>query len=98
MAQFTKFVQPGAVRIAAASQDPVFAPVAFVNPDGKTVIVANASQAGSFTTGGLMPGVYGIRYSTAAKTVDSADIIVNSNGILTTSIPEAGTLTIYQKS
>ncbi|NIR61214.1 MAG: hypothetical protein GWO02_17785, partial [Gammaproteobacteria bacterium] len=60
--QYFYYVRPGAVRIdAAVSRDPFsgpFDPLAFVNPDGGYVVVANAEHAGALSVAGLPPGRY----------------------------------------
>jgi hypothetical protein len=53
--QYFNYVRRGAVRIGASSQDGGFRPVAFINANGKYVVVVWATKTGSFTIGGLPP-------------------------------------------
>lgn len=96
--QYFKYIRRGAVRIGASSTNPVLAPVAFVNADGGTVVVVRARGDARFTVGGLPPATYGIKYATTREwDIDRPDIVVSSDGVLTTSIPESGVLTIYRR-
>jgi len=96
--QYFKFVRRGAVRIEAATSNPAFDPVAFVHPDGGTVVVVKASSAGEFSLGNLPPGEYGVKFTTGVSyDVDAPDAVVAADGVLTAAIPAAGVLTIYRK-
>ena len=94
--QYFKFVKNGAVRIAAKSSHREFDPVAFVNADGKYVVIIKASQGGSFSIQGLPPGTYGIKYTTRSQyDVDEADVTIGSAQPLTARIPDSGVITVY---
>ncbi len=108
--QYYKFIRPGAIRIkatlnpvnprfrAASSSSPTLDPLAFVNANGKYVVVVKADTGGSFTIGGLPPGTYGIKYTTSREyDRDLPDQSIGSGESVTTGIPEAGVLTVYQK-
>jgi hypothetical protein len=97
--QYFKFIRSGAVRIGSSSTNSSFDPVSFVNPDGHYVVVIKASQAGPFAIQGLPAGTYGIKYTTNSQyNVDLNDISIQNGQLLNSNIPEAGVITIYQKS
>jgi hypothetical protein len=86
------------VRISATTTNVTFDPVAFINSDGKTVVVVKAGGSGSFSVNGLPNGTYGISYTTNAQyNVNPADVNV-TNGSIATNIPAAGVITIYAKT
>lgn len=96
--QYFKFIRPGAVRIGASSVKQEFAPLAFVNPGGKQVVVVKAASGGSFNIGGLPAGLYGITYTTDnAYDVQLTDVQLASGQLLPATIPAAGVITIYGK-
>lgn len=96
--QYFKFVRRGAVRIGATSKDATFSPLAFVNANGKYVVVVSASAGGQFSVGSLPAGTYGIKYTTGTQyDVDAADVTLGAGAALNTSIPASGVLTIYAK-
>lgn len=96
--QYFRFIRRGAVRINATTTNGTFDPVAFINSDGKTVVVVKAGGSGSFSVNGLPNGTYGISYTTNAQyNVNPADVNV-TNGNIATSIPTAGAITIYAKT
>ncbi|MBI3471692.1 MAG: hypothetical protein HY013_10070 [Candidatus Solibacter usitatus] len=96
--QYFRFIRPGAVRMEATTSNSSFDPVAFVNRDGKQVVVVKASQGGSFSIAGLPAGAYGLKYTTAAQSdVDQPDVVVQAGQALSASIPAAGVLTVYGK-
>jgi hypothetical protein len=104
--QYFLFVREGAVRIGASAsvEDPLqgdaaFSPVAFVNADGKNVVVVKANNGGSLTIQGLPAGTYGIKYTTANEyDVDRPDVAIGSGQPVNASIPAAGVVTIYAKA
>jgi hypothetical protein len=96
--QYYKFVRPGAVRIEATSSNGSFDPLAFINTDGKYVVVVKADAGGSFSIRGLPAGTYGIKYTTSREyDVDLPDITIGGGKALTTSIPMSGVLTVYAR-
>ncbi len=96
--QYYKFVRPGALRIEAASQQPAFDPVAFINTDGDYAVVVKCTSGGPFSIGGLPAGTYGLKYTTAgAYDVDLPDQTIYAGQTVTTAMPQAGVLTAYSK-
>ncbi|MCK4722773.1 MAG: hypothetical protein KAT75_05695, partial [Dehalococcoidia bacterium] len=96
--QYYKFVRPGAVRIEATSNSGTFDPLAFINSNGKYVVVVKADAGGTFTIDRLPPGDYGIKYTTSSEyDRDLPDQSIGSGESVTTGIPGVGVLTVYQK-
>jgi hypothetical protein len=96
--QYFKYIRSGAMRMDALSQDSRFDPVAFLNTNGKFVVVVKATASGTFSVSGLPGGTYGIMYTTDSQyNVNLADITVAAGSNLSTSIPASGVLTIYGK-
>ncbi len=97
--QYYKFIRSGAVRIAAASTDGNFSPLAFINSNGGYAVVVQAAAAGGFTLADLPPATYGVKYTTASQyDVDLADQALAEGAELAASIPGAGVITVYDKS
>ncbi len=94
---YFQHVRRGARRIGASSTTPTFDPLAFVNTNGRTVVVVKASAGGTFSVQGLPAGTYGIRYTTASASSSHADQTVAAGQSLTTNMPAAGVLTVYRK-
>ena len=96
--QYFKFIRNGAVRVDAVSGNSTFDPVAFRHPNGKFVVVVQASAGGSFSIGGLPAGTYGITYSTPTQyNVSPADVTITAGKAVSASIPSAGVITIYAR-
>jgi hypothetical protein len=94
--QYFKFIRSGAVRIGAASSDPNFDPLAFINPDGRMVVVVKAGNRGSFAIQGLAPGSYGVSYTTARDPgVSGGTVTITPGSALAATIPDAGVMTIF---
>jgi len=97
--QYYKHVRSGARRIGAASSATPFDPLAFVNPNGATVVVVKATSGGSFSIQALPAGTYGLTYTTGAQyNVNLPDVTIGAGQSLNTSIPAAGVLTAYGKA
>jgi hypothetical protein len=97
--QYFKFIKPGAFRIGSNSNNGNFDPLAFINPDGKYVVVVDANQGGTMSINGLKPGTYSLKYTTASQyNIDLPDVTVGAGQSLSASIPAAGVITIYAKS
>jgi hypothetical protein len=95
--QVYRFVRRGAVRVAATSSSGTLQPVAFINADGSHVVVVRATTASQLRIDGLPVGSYGINYSTAAEFNRSlSDQEIAAGAPITTNIPAAGVLTVYQ--
>jgi Glycosyl hydrolase family 30 beta sandwich domain len=96
--QYTKFVRPGAQRIDVSSTNASLEPVAFVNIDGRYVVVVKSNSDGSFSISGLPAGTYGVFYTTNSQyDVNLASITIGAGQSLSTNIPAAGVITIYRK-
>lgn len=94
--QYFKFVRSCAVRIGATTNNNSFDPVAFINIDGQYVVVVKADAGGSISIQGLPAGAYGIKYTTSSQyDVDLANKTIGTSGMLNTSIPASGVLTVY---
>ncbi len=103
--QYYKYIRAGARRIEAATTNSSFDPVAFINTDGRYVVVVKANSAGSLTIGNLPAGTYGIFYTTGPDgltvsnyDVNVADQTVSAGRGIATSIPSAGVITVFSKS
>jgi hypothetical protein len=96
--QYFLHARRGAVRISADSSDGNLFPVAFVNANGGyTVVVYATGASGTFEIDGLPQATYGIFHAiSGAYDVQHSDQ-VPVNGVISTSIPAAGVITIYEK-
>ena len=95
MSQYFRYVRMGAVRVSAQSSASTRVPVAFVNADGRYVVVVK-TKAGTgsqvVTLTGLAPGNYGVRtMSYNEQAVDQADVVAAADGSLTITIPDGFT-------
>jgi hypothetical protein len=96
--QYFRYIRLGAVRIGATTTDDAFDPLAFVNPDGKLVVVVKAGEGGAFSVLGFPAGTYGVQYTTSDESdAPASDVTVGAGGALTTQIPESGVLTVFAK-
>ncbi|MEZ5422176.1 MAG: Ig-like domain-containing protein [Pyrinomonadaceae bacterium] len=96
--QYFKFVRSGARRIQALTGNSDFDPLAFINSNGKYVVVVKASGGGSFSIQGLPAGTYGIKFTTSSQyNIDQPDATIAAGQTVTTSIPATGVITIYQR-
>jgi hypothetical protein len=97
--QYTKYVRPGASRIQATGNTS-FEPLAFVNADGRHVVVVKAATGGAISISGLPAGVYGV-YSTesggANVTTNWSNVTVAPGQPLSARIPSAGVITVYKR-
>jgi hypothetical protein len=94
--QYFKFIRRGAVRIGASSDNATAEPLAFINANGKYVVVVKESAADTLTVQNLPAGTYGIKYTTNAQyNVDWPNVTLAAGQALNTSIPAAGVITIY---
>jgi hypothetical protein len=97
--QYFKYIRSGAVRIAATASATGLDPVAFINTDGRYVVVLKAAEGGQFSIQGLPAGTYGIKYTTATRyDFDLPDVNLPASGPLATALPSAGVLTVYAKT
>ena len=92
--QYFRFIRRGARRIGAASRRASLDPIAFINPNGRRVVVVKCDGAASFAIGGLPAGRYGVSHATASGSVVAASVTVGSNGVASVAIPGRGVLTL----
>ncbi|HEX9105633.1 MAG TPA: hypothetical protein VF832_00360, partial [Longimicrobiales bacterium] len=97
--QFFHYVLPGATRLGATSGQGALTVAAFQNPNTKYAVVVAATQAFSFTIGGLPAATYGITYTTAGATGASGgpDQTITAGQLVKVSIPAAGVVTIFAR-
>ena len=96
--QYFAFVRLNARRLGAVSGDARLNPVAFRNTNGKVVVVIAATGAAPVQLRRLPAGTYGVTFTTASQTfVSQADVVVGSSGILQTSMPATGVMTIHAR-
>ena len=97
--QYTKYVRPGASRVQATGST-TFEPLAFVNADGRHVVVVKAATGGAISISGLPAGIYGV-YSTesggANVTTNWSNVTIAAGQPLSARIPSAGVITVYQR-
>jgi hypothetical protein len=93
--QIYREVRRGALRIGARSSEPEhFAPLAFVNTDGSTVVVIKALGAGEITVADLPPGAYAISYAVADGSRALAPVAVAAGAPLSFAMPGPGVATV----
>ena len=98
LAQYFRFIRAGAVRIGATTSRAHVLPVAFRNPDGTTVVVAQVKDAANLQVRGLPAGAYGSRYTTDRETGRELPVVRLVPGeALTARVPAPGVITFYQK-
>jgi glycosyl hydrolase family 30 len=91
--QYFWFIRSGAVRVDASTSATAFDPLAFVNPDGRFVVVVKAQRGGSFVVEGLPPGAYEATYTTDAEARGRATV-VQTGVSLRVEMPARGVITI----
>jgi glucose/arabinose dehydrogenase len=103
--QYYKYIRAGARRIDATTTNPTFDPVAFINTDGKYVVVVKATGGGTFSIGSLPAGTYGTFYTTGPDGLTVSNFDVNgpdqtlaAGQNLAASIPASGVITVYTKT
>ncbi len=96
--QYFRYVRAGAQRIEALTGNANFDPLAFINTNGKYVVVVKAGSGGSFSVEDLPTGTYGIKYTTASQyNVDLSDVSITAGQNVAANIPSAGVITIYRR-
>ena len=100
LAQYFRYVRRGAVRVEASSQDSQLDPLAFVNADGRFVVVIKARAGRQFTISGLPPGSYAISYTTDDEygAEGARQTIISGEDVVAATIPGSGVLTVYATS
>ena len=93
--QYFRDVRNGAVRIGASSDRRGFDPIAFVNPDGRHVVIVKAGTGGPVAVSGLPAGSYRVSYAVESGSVMLPDpLVIGERDQLQTVMPSAGVLTI----
>lgn len=96
--QYFRYIHLGARRVAASVRDEELEATAFVNPDGRHVVVANVRRARTVTIRGLPPGRYASSFTTAHEDhVVGSDTTIVGGGIVVARIPGAGVLTVFAR-
>lgn len=96
--QYFKFVRSGAQRVEATSANATLDPLAFINTNGKHVVVVKSTAGASFSVGGLPGGIYGVKYTTPFEyDVDLPDRTISNGQSLSASIPSGGVITLYAR-
>ena len=97
--QYFRYIRSGAQRIGAETSNSNFDPLAFINADGRYVLVVKADVSGTVSVQGLPSGIYSISYTTAQQAdVKLPDISLENDNALNAAIPSAGVITIYAKT
>jgi len=77
----------------------LFDPLAFINEDGRYVVVVKCDGGGEFSVQQLPAGTYGVKYTTASQyDVDLPAQAIGIGEAVVAGIPAAGVLTVYVKS
>lgn len=97
LAQVFRFVRRGAVRVDATSNAADRQSVAFVNPDGRYVVVVRTrGPVGEFGVLGLPAGRYAQRFVSDERRTESVNPVeIRASGFVLANVKEAGVLTIY---
>ncbi len=97
LAQVFRFVRRGAVRVEATSNGGDTQSVAFVNRDGRYVVVVRTRGAvGEFGVLGLPAGRYAQRFVSDERRTEAMDPVeIPPNGFVRANVAQAGVLTIY---
>jgi len=94
--QVLHYVRPGAVRIAATSDDANLRTLAFLRDSKVTVVLINGSGARSVTVTSLPTGTYGVCQSVGGAAYQERGIqTVTGAGALTVNAPSNTVMTIY---
>lgn len=94
--QYFRYIRSGAQRIGSETSNPNFDPLAFINTDGKYVLVVKTDVPGTITIEGIPSGIYGITYTTSTETdVKMPDVSIKEGESLKANIPSAGVITVF---
>jgi len=97
--QIMPYVEPGAVRIGAVSNNATLRPLAFDNGGEVTVVLLNTSSTSAnqtVTVAGLPAGSYGVSQSVYKGRLQELGLrTVGGDGLLTLSVVKGAMLTIY---
>jgi hypothetical protein len=98
--QYFRFVRNGAVRIDATTSNALIDPVAFINANGKYVVVLKSAVSApvSFGIQALPAGTYGLMSTNGVGvTLNWPDITILAGQVLKSRIPPKAAMTIYRK-
>lgn len=96
--QYFRYIRLNAQRVGAGSDNAAVRPLAFVNQDGRSVVVMQSDGAGKVFVRGLRPGSYGTSVTTANATgTELGDQVVGVSGTITVAAPAGSVLTVYRK-
>ncbi len=95
--QYMHYIQEGAVRFDATSDDGAVKPTAWAY-NGMHVVVARCTAAKSISIDGLLAGTYRIQYSTGGAPVELSPQTITTGQAVTVAMPGAGVVTIYNQS
>ena len=96
--QYFRYIRSGARRIGASSTNGRLDPLAFINTNGRYVVVIKADRGSSFTIGGLPKGLYGVTHATpGSPDVTRTDVNLPEGAKLSATILDAGVITIFGK-
>lgn len=97
--QYFRHVSLGAVRLGTRVRGRGIEATAFVNPDGRHVVVANVDEGRMLSVAGLPPARYRVTYTTSdsedTDPVSATDTTIAAGGVLRTRIPARGVLTVF---
>ncbi|MBI3980978.1 hypothetical protein HY345_03180 [Candidatus Microgenomates bacterium] len=100
--QFTYYIRPGATRIDALATNSSHKPVAFINKDGKYVVVIIMQKQinpTALSVSGLPAGTYGITYTDNNVWNQSLlDKTISAGNSIDVNLNVTGVMTIYQKN
>ena len=95
---YFRYVHLGAFRVGATGSDRHVQATAFVNPDGRQVVVANADRASAIRIRGLGAGTYGVRFTTdSADNASARDTTIGVGATLLVRLPGRGVITVFGK-
>jgi hypothetical protein len=96
--QYFRYIRANAQRIGVETTNTNFDPLAFINTNGKYVLVVKANVPGTISVQEFPSGKYGISYTTMNQSnVSAPDVTLKSGQTLNANIPSVGVLTIYSK-
>jgi hypothetical protein len=97
---YFRYIRLGAVRIDAVADNSNQQPVAFINSDGKYVVIVKSGQSSGqkMSITGLPQGNYGLNFTgTGKQQMELPDITLSKAQTLTTQIPDKGIIVIHAK-
>ncbi|MFN0071252.1 MAG: hypothetical protein ACKVVP_07150, partial [Chloroflexota bacterium] len=96
LTQYFRYIRAGAIRVDALSDHGSFDPLAFVNVDGRHVMVIKAIQAGSVNVRDMPAGSYGVRaVLKGGEARDFPGVNLTEGEVIDVNVPGPGVVTIY---